>query len=82
MDIGEIYCLTSPSNKKYVGQCVKLLSSSKKWGYLNRWKEHIRDAKNGKDYCRWFDKDGRNTRTYNAPCSRSQANMGQNKKKK
>jgi hypothetical protein len=52
MDIGEIYCLTSPSNKKYVGQCVKILSSGKKWGYLNRWKQHIRDATNGKDYCR------------------------------
>jgi hypothetical protein len=32
MDIGEIYCVTSPSNKKYVGQCVKILSSNKKWG--------------------------------------------------
>jgi group I intron endonuclease len=52
MEIGEIYCLTSPSNKKYIGQCVKLLSSGKKWGYLNRWKQHIRDATNGKDYCR------------------------------
>jgi hypothetical protein len=52
MDIGEIYCLTSPSKKKYVGQCVKLLSSGKKWGYLSRWKQNIRDATNGKDYCR------------------------------
>jgi hypothetical protein len=52
MDKGEIYCITSPSNKKYVGQCVKFLSSCKKWGYLNRWKQHIRDATNGKDYCR------------------------------
>jgi hypothetical protein len=52
MDKGEIYCVTSPSNKKYVGQCVKMLSSGKKWGYLSRWKQHIRDATNGKDYCR------------------------------
>jgi len=52
MNKGEIYCLTSPSNKKYVGQCVKLLSNSKKWGYLNRWKQHIRDTTNGKDNCR------------------------------
>jgi hypothetical protein len=29
MDKGEIYCVTSPSNKKYVGQCVKMLSSGK-----------------------------------------------------
>lgn len=52
MEIGEIYCLTSPSNKKYIGQCVKNLSSGKKWGYINRWKQHIRDSINGKDYCR------------------------------
>ncbi len=52
MEKGEIYCLTSPSNKKYVGQCVKLLSSGKKWGYLSRWKQHIRDATIGRDYCR------------------------------
>ena len=51
MEIGEIYCLTSPSGKKYVGQCVKYLSSGKKWGYLSRWKEHIRDSKT-KNYCR------------------------------
>lgn len=48
---GEIYCLTSPSNKKYIGQCVKKLSSGKKWGYINRWKEHIRDSKS-RNYCR------------------------------
>jgi group I intron endonuclease len=48
---GEIYCLTSPSGKKYIGQCVKHLSSGKKWGYINRWKEHIRDSKT-KNYCR------------------------------
>ena len=48
---GEIYCLTSPSGKKYVGQCVKQLSSGKKWGYIQRWKDHIRDA-NSKNYCR------------------------------
>jgi group I intron endonuclease len=49
--IGEIYCLTSPSGKKYVGQCVKFLSSGKKWGYISRWKDHIRDSKT-KNYCR------------------------------
>ena len=49
--IGEIYCLTSPSGKKYIGQCVKYLSSGKKWGYISRWKEHIRDSKT-KNYCR------------------------------
>ncbi len=47
--------------------------------YTQKWVHQIVD---GKDYCRWYDKEGRNTRTYNQPCSRSQANMGQNKKKK
>lgn len=50
-NFGEIYCLTSPSGNKYIGQCVKYLSSGKPWGYLNRWKEHIRDSKT-RNYCR------------------------------
>ena len=50
-NLGEIYCVTSPSGKKYIGQCVKQLSSGKKWGYINRWKDHVRDAYS-KDYCR------------------------------
>ena len=50
-NLGEIYCLTSPSGKKYIGQCCKYLSSGKKWGYLSRWKDHIRDS-NTKNYCR------------------------------
>ena len=49
--LGEIYCITSPSNKKYIGQCVKELSSGKKWGYISRWKDHIRDSKT-RNYCR------------------------------
>jgi hypothetical protein len=51
MNLGEIYCVTSPSGKQYVGKCVKLLSGGQKWGYLNRWKDHIRDAKT-RNYCR------------------------------
>ena len=50
-NLGEIYCLTSPSGKKYIGQCCKYLSSGKKWGYLSRWKDHIRDSKT-KNFCR------------------------------
>jgi hypothetical protein len=49
--LGEIYCLTSPSNKKYIGQCVKKLSNGKNWGYISRWKEHIRDSRD-RNYCR------------------------------
>lgn len=51
MDLGEIYCITSPSGKKYIGQCVKFLKNGNKWGYLNRWKDHIRDSKT-KNFCR------------------------------
>jgi len=51
MELGEIYCITSPSGKKYIGQCVKQLKSGKKWGYLNRWKDHIRDSTT-KNCCR------------------------------
>lgn len=52
MDRGEIYLITSPSGKCYVGQCVKYLSNGKQWGYMKRWNQHVRDACNGKDYCR------------------------------
>ena len=48
---GEIYCITSPSDKKYIGQCVKKLSNGKNWGYIQRWRDHIRDS-TGKNYCR------------------------------
>ena len=48
---GEIYCITSPSGKKYVGQCLKYLSNGRKHGHIGRWKEHIRDA-NYKNCCR------------------------------
>lgn len=48
-------------------------SNTQKWVYT---------IENGKDYCRWYDKDGKNTRTFNSPCSRSQANMYGNKAKK
>lgn len=42
----------------------------------------IYSIENGKDYCRWFDRSGRNTQTYNMPCSKAQANMYSNKGKK
>lgn len=49
--MGDIYCITSPSGKKYIGQSKKLLSNGKKWGYLCRWRDHISDSKT-KNYCR------------------------------
>lgn len=51
MSLVDIYCATSPSGKKYVGQAVQFLSSGKKWGYKLRWKQHINEAKNNKQYC-------------------------------
>jgi hypothetical protein len=51
MELGDIYCITSPSGKKYIGQAVKKLKNEKPWGYMNRWKDHIRDSYN-KNCCR------------------------------
>lgn len=51
MDLGDIYCLTSPSGKKYIGQAVKKLKNGKIWGYIGRWKDHIRDSTT-KNCCR------------------------------
>lgn len=51
MNIGQIYCVTSPSGKKYIGRAVKYLKNGKKWGYIARWKDHIRDS-TSKNYCR------------------------------
>ena len=48
---GDIYCITSPSGEKYIGQAVKFLKNGKKWGYLARWREHIIDSRT-KNYCR------------------------------
>jgi hypothetical protein len=50
--MAEIYLITSPSGKMYVGQCVKVLANGKKHGYMARWKLHVRDALKNKNYCR------------------------------
>jgi group I intron endonuclease len=44
--MAEIYLITSPSTKKYIGQTVSILSNRRSYGYLERWKEHIREANN------------------------------------
>lgn len=52
-NFGDIYLITSPSGRQYVGQCVQYLCNGKKWGFESRFKQHIRDASGkGKDYCR------------------------------
>lgn len=59
MDKGEIYCLTSPSGKKYIGQAVCFLSSKKPWGTFKRWDNHIikayQDTKKNMGRCRALD---------------------------
>jgi hypothetical protein len=41
---GEIYKITSPSQKVYIGQAVCYLSNGKSYGTFQRWNGHIRDA--------------------------------------
>jgi group I intron endonuclease len=50
MEQGDIYILTSPSRKQYVGQSVQFLPSGKKHGYMKRWKQHVYEAKVGKEF--------------------------------
>jgi hypothetical protein len=38
-DLYLIECIIT--NKKYIGQCKQYLSSGKKWGYMNRFKQHM-----------------------------------------
>lgn len=47
-------------------------TSTQKWVY---------SVEAGKDYCRWYDRHGKNTQTYNQPCNKVQANMHSGKKK-
>ena len=53
--MGDIYLLESPNKKYYVGQAVEKLCSGKNWGYLSRWKAHIREATKELNYCRLLD---------------------------
>jgi hypothetical protein len=54
--MGDIYLLESPSKKYYVGQAVSYLCSGKKWGYISRWKAHIREASKNLNYCSRLDR--------------------------
>lgn len=51
MEQGEIYIITSPSGKQYIGQCVKKLPNGRRHGYISRWKQHIYEAISCKNYC-------------------------------
>ena len=46
---GEIYKITSPSGKIYIGQALCTLSGGKKWGTNGRWMNHISKAIKGTD---------------------------------
>lgn len=51
---GEIYLITSPCGKQYIGQ-TKCLAKRKdkfiKWGTFKRWKAHINESSNKKEGC-------------------------------
>lgn len=55
MNLGDIYLITSPSGKQYIGQCVKYLKSGKEHGYIKRWKAHVSEARRFKNYSRILD---------------------------
>ncbi len=54
-NLGHIYIITGPSNKKYVGQTVCIRSGRIKHGYLERWKEHIKNSKKDKNGCAYLE---------------------------
>jgi group I intron endonuclease len=58
MNTGVIYCITSPSNKKYIGQVVNYISNGSPKGIKRRWLQHIRSAKskNPNKGCRLLNK--------------------------
>jgi group I intron endonuclease len=63
--MGDIYLLESPSGKKYVGQAVKRLVNGKKWGYDQRWKQHIREARDNRNYSIYLDNSIRKYGSHN-----------------
>lgn len=54
LDFGEIYYIKNKLNGKgYIGQaCCYVGQNNKKWGSINRWKSHLREAYSSKkDHC-------------------------------
>lgn len=45
MDLGEIYKVTCPDERIYIGQCVSYLANGSKYGTRGRWISHLSDAK-------------------------------------
>jgi hypothetical protein len=44
-ELGEIYKITCPDGKIYIGQCVSYLSNGKKYGTHGRWLNHLADSR-------------------------------------
>jgi len=44
-DFGQIYCLTAPDGRKYIGQVKKYLVGGKIRGLKTRWFQHVNDAR-------------------------------------
>jgi hypothetical protein len=57
---------------RFVNTGVGVYNTSQRVNCRRCWVNSIED---GKDYCRWYDNEGRNTITYNRPCTRAQAGM-------
>lgn len=45
MDKGEIYKVTCPEGKIYIGKCVQYLKSGEKYGTNGRWTGHLSDSR-------------------------------------
>lgn len=53
-DYGEIYCITSPSGKHYIGQCSLKDSNGYNNGTQKRWRGHVTEALNYKHKGCWL----------------------------
>lgn len=47
---GDVYMITSPSGKSYIGQAIKFLPNGRRHGYVQRFKQHIYEAKTNKNF--------------------------------
>jgi hypothetical protein len=55
-EYAEIYLITSPTGKQYVGKTKCLTRQGKKYGTSNRWTSHIADSRN-KNRCRLLNEE-------------------------
>lgn len=76
--VGTILFLTSKKGEKtsnVTGDEATKKSDSTPPPDFTNYQKWVYSIENGQDYCRWYDRNGKNTRTYNQPCSKSQAGM-------